>query len=238
LQVRLLFLFAIGALLVSADPAIPSPESVIDQFVTASREQERALAGASMEIDIRAALPKLKKEGRLHALRRISSLGRITYERLMFEGDGTVKKNVIARYLTAEAQSQENDDSPSLAVTPENYKFKYKGAGELDGRAVHILQVTPRRKRVGLFKGEIWVDAATYLRVRESGRFVKTPSIFLKRVEFVRTYEIRDGISVPRSIETVVQTRLVGKAELNIEFTNFSLDPPAARVAAAGIGGL
>jgi negative regulator of sigma E activity len=109
-------------------------------------------------------------------------------------------------------------------VTPENYKFKYQGKAAVNGRDAHVFQVTPRKKRPGLFKGEVWIDAATYLRVRESGYLVKNPSIFLKRVEFVRNYEIRDGIAVPRRVESVVETRLVGKAELTIDFTNFSVD--------------
>jgi len=74
----------------------------------------------------------------------------------------------------------------------------------------------------------LWIDAHTYLRVRESGSFVKNPSIFLKRVEFVRKYDIRDGISVPREIHSVVDTRLIGKAELNIEFRNVSLGESVA----------
>jgi len=49
--------------------------------------------------------------------------------------------------------------------------------------------VTPRQKRQGLFKGDLWIDAATYLRVQESGYLVKSPSIFLKKVAFVRKYE-------------------------------------------------
>jgi len=186
-----------------------------------------------MEVDISASLPKLKKQGRLHAFRRISALGRITYERLKFEGDGTVKNNVIARYLTAEAQAQ-SDEAPSLTVNPENYKFHYKGRGEIENRPVHIFQVTPRHKRVGLFRGELWVDAQTFLRVQESGYFVKNPSFFLKRVAFVRKYEIRDGISVPRHIQSVVDTRLVGKAQLDIEFSHISLE--GQKVASAGEG--
>ena len=35
--------------------------------------------------------------------------------------------------------------------------------------ATYVFQVTPRKKRAGLFKGEIWIDAATYLRVQETG---------------------------------------------------------------------
>ena len=66
-----------------------------------------------------------------------------------------------------------------------------------DGREVYIFHLSPRKKLVGLFKGEIWIDSATYMPVRESGRLVKTPSIFLKNVDFVRFYDIRDGVAVP-----------------------------------------
>jgi len=199
------------------------PDAFVEQYCAATRTQEQALRGASMDVEIEASLPKLKKHGKLHALRHISSLGRITYDLLRFEGDGTVKNQVIARYLTAEAEAQKSQ-SPSLAVTPENYKFKYKGHNSLDGRDVHVYQVTPRQKRQGLFKGEVWIDAASYLRVRESGTLVKSPSIFLKRVDFVRNYEIRDGISVPRRVESVADVRMVGIAELTIDFTNFAVD--------------
>jgi hypothetical protein len=217
---HILVLFALSSGILSAGPA-SVPDSVVESYAIASQNQENVLRGASMEVDIDASLPKLKKHGRLHALRRISKLGHITYEALHFEGDNTIKSNVIARYLSAEAQSQA-EQAPSLAVTPANYKFKYKGLSEWNGEPVHVFEVAPRHKRVGLFKGEVWIDANTCLRVRESGHLVKVPSIFLKKIEFVREYEIRDGISVPRQTRSVVYTRLVGPAELTIDFTNVS----------------
>lgn len=216
-------MFAASAVCLANDSAALPPEAIVDNYCAVSRGQAQLLKNVSMDMEIEASLPKLKKEGRLHALRRITALGRITYEALRFEGDGTVKNQVIARYLSAEAEAQK-DQSPSLAVTPDNYKFKYKGRGELNGRVVHIFQVTPRKKRQGLFKGDIWIDAETYLRLQEAGYLVKNPSIFLKRVQFVRTYEIRGGISVPRQVQSVVETRLVGKAELTIDYSNFSVD--------------
>jgi hypothetical protein len=51
---------------------------------------------------------------------------------------------------------------------------------------------------------------------------VKSPSIFLKKIEFVREYEIRDGLSIPRHIESTVDTRLWGPAEMSINFSNIS----------------
>ena len=223
MKVRVLVLLIGVCVSIVAEPAAEAPQAIVENYCAASRGQEQSFQGASMDVEIQASLPKLKKQGRLHALRRISALGRVTYEMLRFEGDGTVKNQVIARYLTAEAETQK-DQAPSLAVTPANYRFRYKSRSQLEGRAVYIFQVTPRQKRQGLFKGDLWIDAGTYLRVRESGYLVKSPSIFLKKVAFIRKYEIRDGISVPLQVQSVVDTRLAGEAELTIDFSNFSID--------------
>jgi hypothetical protein len=208
---------------VAVESSSAADDAIVQNYVAAARNQDSARKAASMEIEIEASLPRLKKQGRFHALRRISPLGLITYERRLFEGDNTVRNQVILRYLSAEAEAQ-REPSPSLAVTPDNYKFKYKGLGELDGRSVHIFDVTPKKKLQGMYKGQLWIDAATFLRVQEAGYLVKNPSIFLKKVAFVRKYEIRDGLSVPRQVQSVVDTRLVGKAEILVAFSNFSLD--------------
>src|SRR5207247_9021970 len=138
--------------------------------------QRSALHGAWREVDMQAELPTLHKSGRLHALRRISALGRITSELLRFEGDRSIKNDVIARYLTAESEALKSEPA-ALAVTPANYKFKYKGLTMVDGRKAHDFHVSPRKKRVGLYVGELWLAPATHLPVRDSGRLVKSPSL-------------------------------------------------------------
>src|ERR1700732_4915557 len=214
---RLLLFPLIPAASLLAGPAESvGSEALVNSYENASREQRVRLRGASMEVDIEASLPKLQKHGRLHALRRISRLGRVTYESLRFEGDNTIKNSVIARYVAGETQGQWNEGA--LAITPANYKFKYRGLSNREGQQVHVFQLTPRKKRVGLFKGELWLDAETCLPLRESGRFVKSPSIFLRKIEFVRDYEIRDGVAIPREIDSTVETRIVGKAELTVRF--------------------
>jgi len=199
-----------------------STDAIIDRYVANTQAQESSLRGMQMDMDINAELPKLQKQGKLHALRHISRVGQITYQGLKFIGDNTIKNDVVVRYLRAETESQ---NIPQMGITPKNYKFKYKGVLEQDGRRLYVFHLTPRKKRVGLFKGELWVDASTYLPYRESGHFVKNPSIFLKKVEFTRDYEIRDGIAYPKHIESTVDTRFWGKAEMSIEFSNYSPDP-------------
>ena len=206
-----------------AETASAPSDAIVENYCTASEVQAQTTRGASMDVEIDASLPKLKKHGRLHALRRISPLGLIRYERAQFEGDRVVIREVISRYLTAEVDAQK-EQSAEIAVTPRNYKFKSKGMNQIAGQDVYVFEVTPRQKREKLFKGEVWIDARTFLKVRESGYLVKNPDFMVKKVTFIRKYEIRDGISVPRQEQSVADVRLFGKVELTIDFSNFSID--------------
>jgi hypothetical protein len=201
----------------AADGEGADGNDIVLKYVNNMAAQQESLRGMEMEVEISADLPKLHKTGKMNALRMISKLGKISYKMLGFSGDPTVKNDVIARYLTAETQSQLQ--GADLSITPVNYKFRYKGSIEQGGNRVYIFDLRPRKSRVGLFKGEIWVDAKTYLPVRESGSFVKTPSVFLKKVEFTRNYEIHDGMAVPTHIQSTVDTRIVGKADITIDFS-------------------
>jgi hypothetical protein len=192
---------------------------IVGRYLDATKTQQAVLRGAQMEMNVHANLPKLGKEGTLRALRIVSKLGKITYKALGFSGDTTVKQEVIARYLQAESEGRENG---SIAISPQNYKFKLKYTSAFGDQRTYVFQLTPKKKAIGLFKGELWLDAATGMPVKEVGEFVKTPSMFLKKVEFERDYEIRDGVAIPTHIESTVDTRLVGKAELSILFTNLS----------------
>jgi hypothetical protein len=214
-----------------SDPkASPVPEEqMVSRYVQATETQQSALRGGTEEVDIDAAVPKYKKQGKLHALRSISKLGKITYKALGFSGDNVVKTEVIANYLKAEVEAASKESS-DVALTPQNYKFKYKGTEQWKGRQVYVLHVNPRHKKPGLFKGEVWLDAETYMPVRESGMLVKSPSFMLKKIEFVRDYELENGVSMPQRTESRVETRFFGKVELNINYLTFSKDSAQADV--------
>lgn len=233
---RLAIIFCAGFLTAESEPGITPPVDVVNQYVLAVQAQQARSADAAMQVEIDARIPRLKKTGRLQALRFISRLGQITYRVLRFEGDGTVKKDVIARYLAAEQEAR-TQYSAALAVTPENYRFKYKGTADYAGRTAYVFQVTPKQKRVGLFKGEIWIDAQTYLPLREWGEMVKNPSVFLKNVYFVRDYYIQNGMAVPRRVLSDVSTRLVGKVQLTIWYDHFTEGEQARTLVSALVGG-
>jgi hypothetical protein len=208
-------LVAFGVSASAVDPGDSAGQDIIGKYLEAKQTQQAALRGVQMEVDIDASLPRQEKHGKLHALRSISKLGKITYKALGFSGDNSVKSEVIARYLAEEVKPRDN------ALTPANYKFKYKGISEREGLRVHIFEVTPRKKADGLFRGQLWLDAVTEMPVREFGRPVKT-SVLVKKMEFVQDYEIRDGIAFPKHFQGAVEIRLYGRAELSIDYSNFT----------------
>ena len=196
-----------------------SSVGIIDKYLTALHDHENELRGASMDVEIDAWLPKLNEQGRLRALRSISKVGQVTYRVLTFQGNNTVKSQVIARYLEAEQQGQSDE---KLAITPANYKFKFKGRQKTsEGSDVYVFQLSPKSKRVGLFKGELWLDCSTYLTVYEKGRLVKSPSVFFKKVEFERGFAIQNGAAIPQTLNSTIDTRVVGKVQISIKYSNF-----------------
>ncbi|MBC7924887.1 MAG: hypothetical protein H7039_04450 [Bryobacteraceae bacterium] len=215
-----LFLPLLAAAVLVAEPGGSSTDEVVSKYRQALAAQQYAQRDIAADVTFEAHIPKLKKQGRLNALRQISNVGKVTYKILGFSGDDTVKKEVIARYMSAEVDSA-SKRSEEVGITPANYSFKYKGLNNKDGRQLHVLELKPKAKRVGLFKGELWLEADSYLPVREQGRFVKSPSLFIKKVEFTRDYEIRDGIAYLVHMQSKTDTRIVGVAELNANYTNY-----------------
>ena len=225
LSITFSFLFLFGATLqAEPDREVLAADAVMAKYQEALRNQVQQTRNVAMDVTMEASIPKLKKHGRLNALRRISDIGKITYKILGFSGDDTVKKEVMARFMTAEVEAAQNPKG-NISISPENYAFKYKGESEKDGRRVHVVELKPKQKRVGLFKGEIWLDHDTYLPLRETGRLVKNPSVFIKKMEFTRDYDIREGVAWLVRMDSRTDTRLVGRADLHINYANFTNAP-------------
>ena len=205
-----------------ASPVPAADETMVDSTGRAAMAFARYTAGLQQEspwslemVEIDASLPKLAKQGRLRAIRRLLPLGRPEYQVLEVAGDQTVRQQVIVRYLSADVQAAALPAS-SVAITLANYKFRYKGAVQTGDTIAYAFLITPRRKREGLIKGELWLDGETGAVVRQSGHLVKKPSIFVKRVDVTRETALRDGIPEARVTHLSVEARLLGPAELTI----------------------
>lgn len=209
---------------VSYPPAEDIHSEVLRRYLNAVELQQIVGRCVDVEVTIQASLPKLNRQAEARVMRSTSCTGRITYQSLEAGGDSMVRREVIARYLAAEGQAAGMDD---IAITASHYRFRFVRSvvepnSDQPDRRIHIFQLTPKQKRVGLFKGELWLDGQTGMPVHVSGRFVRSPSVFLKRIEFARDYQILNGLAIPDRVVITVETRLAGHAELSVQFSHYA----------------
>jgi hypothetical protein len=224
LTIRSLLFFAALAPALAQSPQEAARE-VLAKFLAIPKEQTQ-VRSMSMDVEIAAALPKMKKQGSMKGVRKIDGEGGISYEKLAFDGDEQIKKDVIVRYLTGEQEARSRN--VDAGIHERNYKISYKARLVFGDKPIFIYKLEPRRKADGLIKGELWLDGATGLALRESGRLVRNPSIFFKKTEVVRRYEVVEDR--PRLTEMTMQidTRLVGRVEMQVKYANYA---PAAAAA-------
>lgn len=223
----LCFAVAAHAEAIPAENTNQISQQVLARYFAAVNEQAPKTRGLEMDMDFSARLPRLKKEGSMIARRLVNSLGKISFVVKSFTGDNTVKNYVIIKYMSGEVELADKEKALDSSITPKNYKFKYKRTEPFNGRQTHIFELNPRKKQLGLFKGELWIDDESALPVREVGMLVKSPSVFLKKVNFIRTYAMFNGTSLPARVESTVETRIAGKAELDIRYSNFGPESAA-----------
>jgi translation initiation factor 1 (eIF-1/SUI1) len=195
--------------------------------IAIQKSHKRLMRGVTMVAKFAGKMTAMAKVASLEARRHVASDGTINYDVIAREGDTTVQKELIVRFinLEMEARSHGGDD---VAITATNYKIKFEGSMDQAGRNTDVFEVHPRKKRIGLFKGEVWVDTESGLTVHQAGQWVKSPSVFVKSVKFVQDFAIRDGYQVPTSTSFTTQTRFWGVAEMSVEYTDINWDADAA----------
>jgi hypothetical protein len=202
-----------------AEPAVlprMAPELALQVYRGRSVIQAQQLASYSATTLVRAQLPDTSQSGEYEVQQHYSAPRTLAFKAVRFTGDVFVKTNVITRLLQSEVDHVQKDDPALNAISPANYKFSYKGTNDLQGRMVHIYQLKPRQKRAGLFKGRIYVDAYTGSLVRAEGRPVKSPSMFIKKIEFVQDYEDIGPYTFPVHMHSEATARIVGRAVVDV----------------------
>ena len=198
-----------------------SPELALSTYERGLKEQETELAGYTATSVIDASLPDSSQKAEFELKRHYVAPGLLEFTPLRSSGDKFVKSNVIVRLLQSEVEHVRKREQAQTAIDSNNYKFSYKGVSQINGSDVHVFEVKPRTKRVGLFKGKIYVDSSTGHLLRAEGTIVKSPSFFIKRIDFVQDYSTVDGLTLLSHVHSEAQTRLVGKAVVDITHSDY-----------------
>jgi biotin carboxyl carrier protein len=205
-----------------------TPELSLEMLESHGPWQSAALKGYTDETLVMADLVDSSQRAALQLERSYVAPHTLTFKPISYTGDAFVKNNVITRILQSEVDYVTRDDAAQTALTVANYKFSYKGDQELDGRTVHIFQVKPRRKWAGLFKGLIYLDSSTGSLVRSQGTIVKSPSFFVRDIEFVQDYAEIGGYTLPVWLHTTARVRFLGRTVVDTFHRQYQPQPLAA----------
>ena len=208
-----------------------SPELALHTYEKRAAWQAAELGSYSAVTVVRAELPESSQQGEFELQRHYVAPRTLEFKTVQFTGDGFVKSNVITRLLQSEVDHVEKDDPALTAITQANYKFSYKSTPMIQGRMMHVYQVKPRKKRVGLFKGRIYLDAYTGSLLYATGSVVKSPSFFVKKIEFMQEYADFGPFTFPIHIHSEATARIVGRTVVDIYHRDYQ--PVALNVQSA-----
>src|SRR5207249_5986888 len=124
--------------------AADAPSAVLDRYNATLENGRGHDESGSATLDIEASLPKLAKQARLQAIRRLVPFRKPEYEVVEIAGDAMVRRQVIARYLSADAEGRSMRAS-DVAISRANYKFRFVGAAGTGSNLAYVFQIAPRK---------------------------------------------------------------------------------------------
>ena len=117
-------------------------------------------------------------------------------------------KMIIGRMLEKEVEVTK--DYGATDISPDNYDFRFIREEEVSGQRCYVLELLPRRKDKNLLRGNIWVDANTYLLRRTEGQPAKAPSWWVRDVRIALRYGDVGGMWLQTASEATAHVRILG----------------------------
>ena len=184
------------------------------RYIAAYGQRHPFATAGPVGVFIEASLPDLYKSAALLAVRRQGENDGGQLDVLQIAGDGTVVEEVLERYF---ALRQQFDAQPlsSVAITPDNYKFRFAGEVKTGGGAAYVYDIAPKKNRRGLVAGQLWMDSETGREVVLSGHSTGI-STAGGRFDVVRDTTLMNGSAFARVTHVSFAVPLLGRAEVVI----------------------
>ena len=141
---------------------------------------------------------------------------------------------IVRRMLASEAEVTK--DYASTDFSPANYGFRFIREEEISGRRCYMLELLPRRKDKHLLRGDVWVDASTYLPRRFEGELAKAPSWWVRDVRVAFIYGKVGGMWLQTASEASANVRILGRSRMVSRDVSYKLNEVVV-AASASLGG-
>jgi outer membrane lipoprotein-sorting protein len=210
---------------------LPSAEEVVAKMMQFDAQRQSEQTGYTATR--RYAAVNKKRHAEMVVRVSCDSSGAKEFTLVSEEGSGSIRKHVFHKLLSEETEASRRGTRASTRLIPDNYQFHMFGLETLETGPAYVLSVTPKTANKYLIDGKIWVDANDYSIVRIEGQPAKNPSFWVRSVHFVHTYQKVGQFWFASSTHTTSEIRIFGESELTIDNSDYTLNPPADRMAQA-----
>jgi hypothetical protein len=149
--------------------------------------------------------------------------GAKTFTTQFAKGSRLVQRLVFKQLMEQEARTGEGDGRQASAIGPGNYTFDLLGKEHIDPYDCFVVRAIPRRRDKYLFEGKIWINSEDFGIVKITGHPAQKPSLWVKRVDFVRDYQRVERFWLPLRDNAVAEMRFFGRSTLTIDYANYKL---------------
>ena len=207
----LVCLVAIGAdAAAQTDAGVPSAEDIIARMGQARAENRASFRPYVVTRDYKL-FGKNRNSSKSQVVAEVTFVPPTSkkYAIQRTQGAGLGEK-IVRRMLEGEVEIAKKYSSTD--ISPDNYDFRFLRSESSEGQLCYVLELLPRRKDQNLLRGNIWVDANTYLLRRSEGEpGNKSPSWWLRNVRIKFVYGDVGGMWLQIASESTVNVRIFGQ---------------------------
>lgn len=218
----LLLLFAIGMAAQDSSSQLPSANEVVAKMLEHDNQRKAALHGYTAARRYLLENSRHHKRAEMLVAVRCLENGSKQFQTLSVTGWGTARNHVFPKLLESESEASLPEFRERSRITAENYSFEMVGRDYINGRPAYVIAIAPKTPEKYLVQGRIWVDADEYAIVRIEGKPAKSPSFWIKSVQFVHTYQKSGLFWFPASDRSVTDARIIGATEVTIDYFDYS----------------
>jgi len=188
--------------------AVPNVEAIVARMAQA-REENRARLRPYIVTRNYTLFGKEGSKAKSEVIADVAFVPPDSKEYTIQETNGSgLGQMIIGRMLEKEAEVTK--DYGATDISADNYDFRFIREEEVSGKRCYVLELLPRRKDKNLLRGNIWVDANTYLLRRSEGEPAKAPSWWVRDVHVALRYGDVGGMWLQTASEATARVRILG----------------------------
>jgi hypothetical protein len=211
LTLCLLFLCLIAA--VAGAPAqtpniVPTMETIIDRMAQARSINQTRFRPYTVTRDYKL-FGKEKQKVKAQVIADVFFVPPDSKNYSIQETNGTgLGERIVRRMLANEVEIAKTYSATDFSS--DNYDFRFIRKEDLNSQHCYVLEMIPKRNEKNLLRGNLWVDASTYLLRRAEGEPARNPSWWVRNVRVVLFYADVGGMWLQTTLEGTATVRILG----------------------------